>query len=72
MAREAAGDQADVRGVPVSRRVVAETTGRGAAYAAGLDVGFWKDTAELRADWDESRRWTPQWSDQQRAIGCPG
>ncbi|NMM32716.1 MAG: glycerol kinase GlpK [Phycicoccus sp.] len=64
--------QADVLGVPVSRPVVAETTALGAAYAAGLGVGFWKDTAELRANWNESRRWTPQWSDQQRAIGYAG
>ena len=35
-------------------------------------MGFWKDTAELRANWNESRRWTPQWSDQQRAIGYAG
>ena len=64
--------QADVLGVPVSRPVVAETTALGAAYAAGLAVGFWKDTAELRANWNESRRWTPQWSDQQRATGYAG
>src|SRR3954454_23388285 len=41
--------QADILGVPVSRPVVAETTALGAAYAAGLAVGFWKDTDELRA-----------------------
>ena len=64
--------QADVLGVSVSRPVVAETTALGAAYAAGLGVGFWKDTAELRANWNESRRWTPQWSDQQRAVGYAG
>ena len=64
--------QADVLGVPVSRPVVAETTALGAAYAAGLAVGFWKDTAELRANWNESKRWTPQWSDQQRASGYAG
>ena len=64
--------QADVLGVSVSRPVVAETTALGAAYAAGLGVGFWKDTAELRANWNESRRWMPQWSDQQRAVGYAG
>ena len=64
--------QADVLGVPVSRPVVAETTALGAAYAAGLGVGFWKDTAELRANWNESRRWTPQWSDEQRTSGYAG
>jgi glycerol kinase len=61
--------QADILGVPVSRPVVAETTALGAAYAAGLAVGFWRDTEELRANWNESKRWTPQWSDQQRTDG---
>jgi glycerol kinase len=58
--------QADVLGVPVSRPVVAETTALGAAYAAGLAVGFWKNTDELRANWNESKRWTPQWTSEQR------
>src|SRR6476660_4850721 len=53
--------QADVLGVPVSRPVVAETTALGAAYAAGLATGFWKDTDELREHWHESRRWEPRW-----------
>ncbi|GAA1291704.1 glycerol kinase GlpK [Pseudonocardia aurantiaca] len=61
--------QADVLGVPVSRPVVAETTALGAAYAAGLAVGFWKNTDELRTNWNESKRWQPQWSDEQRASG---
>ncbi|MFC9952134.1 glycerol kinase GlpK, partial [Streptomyces prasinus] len=54
--------QADVLGVPVSRPVVAETTALGAAYAAGLATGFWRDTAELRSHWQESKRWSPVWS----------
>ena len=61
--------QADVLGVPVSRPVVAETTALGAAYAAGLAVGFWNDTDELRENWNESKRWDPQWSDEQRTAG---
>ena len=61
--------QADVLGVPVSRPVVAETTALGAAYAAGLAVGFWKNTDELRENWNESKRWEPQWSDEQRDDG---
>ncbi len=61
--------QADVLGVPVSRPVVAETTALGAAYAAGLAVGFWKDTDELRTNWNESKRWNPQWSKEQRDEG---
>jgi glycerol kinase len=64
--------QADILGVPVSRPVVAETTALGAAYAAGLAVGFWSNTDELRANWNEGRRWEPQWSDEQRADGYKG
>jgi glycerol kinase len=64
--------QADVLGVPVSRPVVAETTALGAAYAAGLATGFWSNTEELRANWNESKRWTPQWSQEQRASGYQG
>jgi glycerol kinase len=51
--------QADILGVPVVRPVVAETTALGAAYAAGLAVGYWKDLDELRANWQESKRWLP-------------
>jgi glycerol kinase len=61
--------QADVLGVPVSRPVVAETTALGAAYAAGLAVGFWSNTDELRENWNESKRWTPEWDDEQRETG---
>ncbi|MBN9757478.1 Glycerol kinase [Pseudonocardia sp. Ae406_Ps2] len=61
--------QADVLGVPVSRPVVAETTALGAAYAAGLAVGFWKNTDELRENWNEARRWEPTWSQEQRDEG---
>ncbi|WP_306204070.1 glycerol kinase GlpK [Actinoplanes sp. RD1] len=61
--------QADVLGVPVSRPVVAETTALGAAYAAGLAVGFWKSTDELRENWNESQRWQPAWSAEQREDG---
>jgi glycerol kinase len=61
--------QADVLGVPVSRPVVAETTALGAAYAAGLAVGFWKNTDELRENWNESQRWRPSWSNEQREEG---
>jgi glycerol kinase len=61
--------QADILGVPVSRPVVAETTALGAAYAAGLAVGFWKDTEELRQNWNEDERWQPSWSEEQREEG---
>ncbi|MEZ2389623.1 glycerol kinase GlpK [bacterium RCC_150] len=52
--------QADILGVPVVRPKVVETTALGAAYAAGLAVGFWKDLGELRANWGEGKRWEPQ------------
>ncbi len=61
--------QADILGVPVSRPVVAETTSLGAAYAAGLAVGFWGDLEALRENWNEDRRWEPQWSEDQRETG---
>jgi glycerol kinase len=61
--------QSDILGVPVSRPVVAETTALGAAYAAGLAVGFWANTDELRENWNESKRWEPQWDDEQREVG---
>jgi glycerol kinase len=64
--------QADILGVPVSRPVVAETTALGAAYAAGLSVGFWNSTDELEQNWQENRRWEPTWSDEQRAEGYAG
>ncbi|MBV9089081.1 MAG: glycerol kinase GlpK [Mycobacteriaceae bacterium] len=64
--------QADVLGVDVVRPVVAETTALGAGYAAGLAVGFWADPADLRANWQEDKRWTPTWSDDQRAAGYQG
>lgn len=64
--------QADILGVPVSRPVVAETTALGSAYAAGLAVGFWHDTDELRTHWHESKRWHPTWTDAQRAEGYAG
>jgi len=64
--------QADILGVPVSRPVVAETTALGAAYAAGLATGFWANTDELRANWNESKRWTPEWDEQQRTDGYAG
>jgi len=61
--------QADILGVPVSRPVVAETTALGAAYAAGLAVGFWSGTDELRANWAQSRRWQPSWDERRRTEG---
>jgi glycerol kinase len=64
--------QADILGVPVSKPVVAETTALGAAYAAGLAVGFWNNTDELVQNWNEDKRWSPEWNDEQRAEGYKG
>ena len=64
--------QADILGVPVIRPVVAETTALGAAYAAGLAVGFWSSTDQLRANWAEDRRWTPVWDSAARDTGYRG
>lgn len=58
--------QADILGVPVVRPKVTETTALGAAYAAGLAVGFWKDLGELEANWSEDKRWEPQMDEETR------
>ncbi|GLK18720.1 MULTISPECIES: glycerol kinase GlpK [Herbiconiux] len=58
--------QADILDVPVVRPVVAETTALGAAYAAGLAVGYWADLDELRANWQEDSRWTPDLDSAER------
>ena len=58
--------QADLINVPVIRPKVTETTALGAAYAAGLAVGFWRDFDELRANWGRDREWQPQMSAAQR------
>jgi glycerol kinase len=52
--------QADVLGVPVIRPQVSETTALGAAYAAGLAVGYWSSIDDLRANWSADRIWQPQ------------
>src|SRR4029078_2342942 len=59
--------QDDILGVPVLRTVVAETTALGAAYAAGLAVGFWKSEDDIRNNWAESKRWEPQMDEKTRA-----
>jgi glycerol kinase len=51
--------QADLLGVPVVRPKVTETTALGAAYLAGLSVGFWGSTDEVTANWQEDRRFEP-------------
>jgi glycerol kinase len=59
--------QADVLDVPVIRPTVAETTSLGAAYAAGLAVGFWKEVEDLRANWGKDKEWTPSMDAAERA-----
>ncbi|WP_026533037.1 glycerol kinase GlpK [Arthrobacter sp. H41] len=58
--------QADILGIPVIRPKVTETTALGAAYAAGLAVGFWKDTDELATNWAEDKRWNPSMDEAER------
>jgi len=59
--------QADILGVPVIRPVVAETTALGAAYAAGLAVGFWESEDDIRTNWAEDKRWEPELDETSRA-----
>lgn len=58
--------QADILGVNVVSPVVTETTALGAAYAAGLAVGFWKDLDQLRSRWQEGHRWIPNMDEAER------
>jgi glycerol kinase len=58
--------QADLLGVPVRRPVVAETTALGAAYLAGLAVGYWKDTADVTRNWALDREFRPALSGDRR------
>ncbi|WP_414942027.1 glycerol kinase GlpK [Amycolatopsis sp. cmx-11-51] len=57
---------ADTLGIPVSRPTVAETTCLGAAYAAGLAVGYWADLAVLRSNWHKAAEWHPHLDEQLR------
>jgi glycerol kinase len=59
--------QADMLGVPVVRPRVVETTALGAAYAAGLAVGYWSSREELTSNWGVEKRWSPKMSDAERA-----
>jgi len=60
--------QADVLNVPVIRPTITETTALGAAYAAGLAVGFWEDLESLRKYWQEDHTWHPDLTEKERAI----
>ena len=58
--------QADILGVPVVRPQVAETTALGAAYAAGIAVGFWNGEQDVIDNWAEDKRWEPNMADDER------
>ncbi|MGH3451865.1 MAG: glycerol kinase GlpK [Haloechinothrix sp.] len=58
--------QADILGVPVIRPVVSETTALGAAYAAGLAVGFWTSEDDIRTNWAQDKQWDPAMDEQRR------
>ncbi len=64
--------QADILDVPVVRPKVAETTALGAAYAAGLAVGFWTDKDSLRKNWAEDNTWQPEMTASDREKGITG
>ncbi|MDR5693857.1 MAG: glycerol kinase GlpK [Armatimonadota bacterium] len=64
--------QADILGVPVIRPVVHETTSLGAAYMAGLAVGFWRGLEDLRTNWAVDRAFEPRWSEERREEGYRG
>jgi glycerol kinase len=58
--------QSDILNVPVVRPMVKETTALGAAYAAGLAVGFWKDQSSLKTNWQVDKQWTPKMAPEKR------
>ncbi|CAM05687.1 glycerol kinase GlpK [Saccharopolyspora erythraea] len=58
--------QADILGVPVIRPVVSETTALGAAYAAGLAVGFWGSEEDIRSNWAKDKQWDPLMPEEKR------
>ncbi len=58
--------QADILGVPVVRPQVTETTALGAAYLAGLAVGYWDDEREITQNWEEDRRFEPNMNEGER------
>jgi glycerol kinase len=58
--------QADIVNVPVVRPKITETTALGAAYAAGLAVGYWKSREDLLSNWAVDKRWTPKMTEKHR------
>ncbi len=64
--------QADLLNVQIRRPKIAQTTALGAAYAAGLAVGFWRDFDDLRSNWQEDRCWSPSMDEASRTRLCEG
>jgi glycerol kinase len=62
--------QSDVMGIDIVKPLITETTALGAAYAAGLAIGFWKSTDEVKAQWRQDRRWKPESDAKARAAGA--
>ena len=60
--------QADLLNVPVRRPVVAETTALGAAYLAGLAVGYWRDLDDVSGNWALDREFTPRMDAERRSA----
>jgi glycerol kinase len=58
--------QADIVNVPVVRPKITETTALGAAYAAGLAVGYWRSRDDLLSNWQVDKRWSPQMTEERR------
>ncbi len=61
--------QADILNVPVIRPAITETTALGAAYAAGLAVGYWSNTGDLRQNWRMNKTWEPKMDTAEREAG---
>ncbi|MBW1680809.1 MAG: glycerol kinase GlpK [Deltaproteobacteria bacterium] len=64
--------QSNILGVPVIRPRVSETTALGAAYMAGLAVGFWKGLEELQSNWYADKTWRPAMGEEERRAGYRG
>jgi glycerol kinase len=64
--------QADIMGIDITRPLITETTALGAAYAAGLAVGVWSSTDELKSLWQQSRRWNSTSTPESREVGYSG
>ena len=62
--------QADVMGIDIVKPLITETTALGAAYAAGLAIGFWQSTDEVKAQWRQDLRWHPESDEETRTIGA--